>query len=397
MTIQLLQGDCTEVLPTLPASSVQCVVTSPPYFGLRDYGLPPTGWPEVAYAPMVGLPPVRVPEQECCLGLEDDPIVFIAHLVHVFRLVRRVLRDDGVIWINMGDSYAQPSKWGCRSGNKNRTSEAGRYPRRRVRADAGYKDKDLYGVPWRLALALEADGWYLRQDVIWYKPNALPDSVTDRPSRCHEYFFILSKARYYFYDGAAIREPATGRSPGNKPEHKYGDQSSWTTGLAAIGAKEWRNKRSVWSIPTQQYPDAHYAVFPPALITPCILASTSLNACEHCGAPWERVIVATGHTNEREPAHQPGRKDSTKTDSTGWAPVTAPTNEHMPTCACSGNTGAGRCVVLDPFGGSGTVGRVALRLNRDAVLIELNPAYVEQQERRIDGVQPFIPGLESAA
>src|SRR6185503_18790479 len=188
-------------------ASVQCVISSPPYFGLRDYHIPPTRWPAISYAPLAGVPPVAVPPSECCLGLEDDPLSYIGHLVHVFRLVRAVLRPDGVLWLNLGDSYAQPSKWGARSGNKNHTSEAGRYPRR-PRASAGLKDKDLYGVPWRAALALQADGWYLRCDCIWEKPSCMPERVDDRPTRSHEYLFLLALGERYYYDAAAIGEPS---------------------------------------------------------------------------------------------------------------------------------------------------------------------------------------------
>ncbi len=216
----LYEGDALQVLHRLPSAAVQCIVTSPPYWGLRDYGI------------------------EGQIGLEETLPQFINRLVAVFAEARRVLRDDGVLWLNIGDGYT--------SGNRGYRAPDRKNPARAmsVRPDTpeGLKPKDLLGIPWRLAFALQDDGWYLRSDIVWHKPNAMPESVKDRPSRSHEYLFMLTKSERYFYDYQAAMEPA------------------------ANGA--WRNRRSVWSIPTQATEHAHYAVFPPALIEPCILSST---------------------------------------------------------------------------------------------------------------------------
>lgn len=215
----LFEGDSLRILRLLPARSVQCVVTSPPYWGLRDYGI------------------------EGQIGLEESLPQFINRLVAVFAEVRRVLRDDGVLWLNIGDGYT--------SGNRGYRAPDRKNPARamNIRPDTpeGLKPKDLMGIPWRLAFALQEDGWYLRSDIVWEKPNAMPESVKDRPSRSHEFLFMLTKSERYFYDYEAAKEPA------------------------ANGSR--RNRRSVWKVHTQATEHAHYAVFPPALIEPCILAT----------------------------------------------------------------------------------------------------------------------------
>lgn len=293
---QIIVGDNRETLKTLPDNSVHCVVTSPPYFGLRDYGHPGQ------------------------IGQETTPAAFIAQLMEVFREVSRVLRDDGTIWVNMGDTYAAGGL-GLGSG-KQRTNHGscnGSHIEKPRKAPEGFKPKDLLGIPWRLAFALQDAGWYLRSDIIWHKPNPMPESVTDRPTKAHEYLFLLTKSERYFYDAEAIAEAATGRDPGNV-SHKYAsaydrsdtEEHRTKANLASIGARETRNKRTVWTVPTAPYSGAHFATFPPDLIRPCIRA----------GCPM-------------------------------------------------GGT------VLDPFGGSGTTGQVANEEGRDAILLELNPAYAE--------------------
>ena len=292
-------GDCLEILRTLPTESVNCCVTSPPYYGLRDYGV--SGQ----------------------IGLEQSPEEYVAKLVDVFREVRRVLRDDGSFWLNLGDSYAAnrgyqvPDNKHIDVGNSkgmNATS-------------IGLKPKDLIGTPWRVAFALQADGWYLRQDIIWHKPNPMPESVKDRCTKAHEYVFLLSKSARYFYDCEAVKEDgptyirkASGYNGfdathiGNNQKGGFADKDTVTHG---------RNKRSVWTIPTKPYKGAHFATFPPALVEPCILA----------GCP-------------------------------------------------AGGT------VIDPFFGSGTVGAVAVKHGRDFVGIELNPEYIALAEKRIRATQP---------
>lgn len=320
MTVTILPGDCRRVIATLPAASVQTCVTSPPYFGLRDYGA------------------------DGQIGLEPTPAEYVDELVAVFREVWRVLKDDGTLWLNLGDSYAAarggstpPAEtlaggvngWMPDGTRTNRDRKAGYNPSRNAPA-IGLKHKDLIGIPWRVAFALQADGWYLRQDIIWHKPNPMPESVTDRCTKAHEYLFLLAKSERYYYDAEAIAEPATGRDPGNLPEHKYDGQPRQDTkaNLTAIGPRENRNRRSVWTVPTKPFSGAHFATFPPDLIAPCILAGS-----------------------------RPGD------------------------------------VVLDPFGGAGTTGLVADRLGRDATLIELNPEYVGIAERRLTNDAPLFADI----
>jgi len=319
---RVLRGDCREVLRTLPDSSVQTCVTSPPYYGLRDYGI------------------------DGQIGLEQSPDEYIAQMTQVFREVRRVLRDDGTLWLNLGDSYSAGGRGGgaegsLQSGNKGSTTGAVFAPWK----VQGYKEKNLLGIPWRVAFALQADGWYLRQDIIWHKPNPMPESVTDRCTKAHEYIFLLSKSARYHYDHEAIAEeavtPIDGR--GSTEERKslghpsrYGDSEGMAArgegwSMPSISARpSGRNKRSVWTVCTRPFADAHFATFPPDLIEPCILA----------GAP----------------------KGAT---------------------------------VLDPFNGSGTTGQVALAHHRQYIGIELNPVYIDITRKRLDRVlSPLFDGID---
>lgn len=373
-------GDCRDVLPTLPAQSVHCVVTSPPYWGLRDYGV--TGQ----------------------LGLEPTPEEYVANLVAVFREVRRVLRDDGTAWLNLGDSYAADGRgtgWNRVETSPKQRTNHGSYFRDAIRPQHGLKPKDLVGIPWRVAFALQADGWYLRSDIIWSKPNPMPESVTDRPTKSHEYVFLLSKGARYYFDADAVREPSIGTNghdltgPGYAPagqtpqtgSRKSGNLrrtpgSDRIPGASHVGRGfPWegasRNIRTVWTIATQPYPGAHFATFPEALVEPCVKAGTSeRGVCAECGAPWARTVErdvlrvtprGTQPSQSRanlKPPQQSGI--TTTTTTTGWRPSCAHDAEPIP------------ATVLDPFSGSGTVGRVASRLSRRAVLIELNPEYGEQ-------------------
>lgn len=288
--IQHLEGDCREVLPTLPARSVQCALTSPPYWKLRNY----------LHEDDAG--------KDLEIGREPTVREYIDNLVAVFREVSRVLMNDGTLWLNLGDGYA----------DKKDKAQA-----------AGVKVGDLMGLPWNVALALQADGWYLRSDIIWAKPNPKPEGgITNRPTKGHEYLFLLSKRQTYFYDVDAIREPvtSTGGASFGKQRHSTegtGAQSRRLKSDAERNHPLGKNKRSVWTVPVRAFPGAHFAVFPEELIRPCILA----------GCP-------------------PGAK------------------------------------VIDPFAGSGTTGVVAEQLGRDAILIELNPVYVAMQKGRnsMDGV-----------
>ncbi|MBS0328257.1 MAG: site-specific DNA-methyltransferase [Proteobacteria bacterium] len=338
-TLQILAGDCRETLRSLPDASVNCCVTSPPYFGLRDYG------------------------NKKQIGNEATMLLYMDNLLSVCREVYRVLRDDGTFWLNLGDSSA--STWSCNRRNAV-GSEACDYGSRTNRTVGAIKEKDLMGVPWRMAFALQKAGWYLRQDIIWHKPNPMPESVTDRPTRAHEYIFLLTKRPKYFYDQDAIKEPmsvssekrllqdvsnqvgstrANGGAKKNGTMKAVGKLTGAPHGRHELGEvippaqrrdkqrghgrrhdgfnARWdqmerdeqcsgmRNKRSVWTVAPANYKEAHFATFPPDLIKPCILAG-----CPQGG------------------------------------------------------------VVLDPFGGSGTTGQVALELGRSAILCELNPDYI---------------------
>lgn len=318
MSTTILTGDCREVLRTLADASVHCCVTSPPYFGLRDYG----------HAGQI--------------GLEQSPDAYVAEMVAVFREVRRVLRDDGTLWLNLGDSYnAHPGqrKTTDRVGPKQETNAGSNTAPSRYVPDL--KPKDLIGIPWRVAFALQADGWYLRQDIIWHKPNPMPESVRDRCTKAHEYVFLMAKSERYFCDTQAIAEPAD--SAGQTRPFNDAKKASRVvngnlgTGNEAPGAApyligETRNKRSVWTIATQPFSEAHFATMAPELAETCIKA----------GCP-------------------------------------------------EGGT------VLDPFGGAGTTGLVADRLQRSALLIELNPEYAAMARARIVGDAPLFVECAAAA
>lgn len=344
-------GNCLDILPTLAEGSMQTCVTSPPYFGLRDYGA------------------------DGQIGLEPSVDEFVSSLVQVFREVRRVLRDDGTLWLNLGDSYA--GSWGAQGRGPSPSASMSRHqianhPKRAQQTgtirSAGVKAKDIYGVPWRVAFALQADGWYLRQDIVWHKPNPMPESVRDRCTKAHEYVFLLSKSPRYYYDIDSIKEPVAASSIARLAQDVEGQAGSdrvlgKTNGaMKAVRSKRdsfkrdgskreqaipgqsmgthrpdrsesdydliTRNKRSVWTVPTMPFREAHFATFPEALIEPCILA----------GAP------AGG-------------------------------------------------VVLDPFMGAGTTAVVAERLGRQWVGCELNPEYAAIARRRLVGVQkPLFDG-----
>lgn len=337
----ILQGDALAVLRTLPAESVHCCVTSPPYYGLRDYGVPGQ------------------------IGLEASVEEYVARLVEVFAEVRRVLRSDGTLWLNLGDSYANDEKWGGVTGGKHAKGLHGEAVGRN-RRHTGLKPKDLIGIPWRVAFALQEAGWWLRSDIIWAKRNCMPESVTDRPTRSHEYIFLLAKAERYYYDAAAIREPAKESSiarlnqptfdqqTGGPKDSKTGNRSHRKVleNLHARVAYRQRghsrrhdgfndrwdhmtkeeqqalgvNKRDVWHVATMPYTGAHFATFPPSLIEPCILAG----------------------------------------------------------CPAGG-------IALDPFFGSGTVGEVAIKHNRHYLGIELNAAYIALAEERLGrGIQRVL-------
>lgn len=344
MSVQLLTGDCRAILPTLAEKSVQCVVTSPPYFGLRDYGTaqwsnadpscdhkqsinarrdssggfgnkqtrgtqPSTQAVVQQYRDVCGkCGATRIDQQ---IGLEATPSAYVAALAAVFAEVWRVLKDDGVLWLNLGDSYANDTKWGEQSSGKHVQALHGDSGIGRRRHMTGLPSKSLIGIPWRVAFALQDAGWILRAEVIWHKPNAMPESVTDRPTRDHEQIFLFSKQPRYYYNADAIKEPAI--SVRVATPNGFNPPS-----VGSVVTSETRNIRTVWSINTVGYKDAHFATFPPELAARCILAGS-----------------------------RPGD------------------------------------VVLDPFGGSGTVARVAAEHQRKAISIDLNPDYVQLQRERV--------------
>jgi len=367
--IRLLIGDCRESMRTLMAESVQCCVTSPPYWGLRDYG------------------------HDGQLGLEKTPEEYVANMVEVFREVRRVLRNDGVCWLNLGDSYfgggysnhaINGETWKSNMNGDKRTSRQQDFKR----ANPNIKPKDLVGIPWRVAFALQADGWWLRQDIIWHKPNPMPESVQDRCTKAHEYIFLLTKSERYYFDALGIHEPVTGnahsRGSGVNPkaaQNAMGSKQNASFSAAVSGLVSSRNKRSVWTVATRPYKGAHFATFPPDLIEPCILAGTSEEgACADCGAPWERIVDKT----------PPGRHDTEEYDkgsgkgcnkSKHAEPSKSSTIGWQPTCTCN-TTEKRRCVVLDPFNGSGTTGEVARLAGCDYIGCELNEEYAKLSRKR---------------
>lgn len=382
--LTILQGDCLERLREVPDESVHMCVTSSPYWGLRSY---------LSEGHVLkGLE----------LGSEKTPDEYVARMVDVFREVRRVLREDGTCWINLGDCYGRS---GGAPGGGNRELMHLEGKQRRMLAipqnSYGLKPKDLVGIPWRVAFALQADGWWLRSDIIWHKPNPMPESVTDRPTKAHEYLFLLAKAASYYYDAEAVKEEQTGGTheryaKNNRIPHKH-KQAEPGSGIKSNTSFNWamqeailpggRNKRTVWTVPSAPYSEAHFATYPPDLIKPCILAGTSARGCcPKCGAGWERVVENSPMEIDRSNrTHEMGR---TRSSGTMTKPSESKTTGWRPTCSC-GETQTVPCTVLDPFAGSGTTGQVALELGRRAILIELNPDYVKLIEHRTH----ITPGL----
>ena len=266
---RLYVGECREVLARLPERSIQCVVTSPPYYGLRTYAgvadsLWADGWSGV-------------------LGNEPSVAQYVGHMVEVFRAVRPVLRDDGTVWLNLGDSYSNEGKWGGKSGEKNYTSAAGGIDRRK--RSSGMKPKDRCIIPARVAIALCDDGWFLRSEIVWAKPNGMPSSVQDRPGDAHEMIYLLTKKPKYFYDSVAVRTPARPSSVARLSQDIAGQAGS----SRAHGGS---NLRSVWTIATHPFKEAHFATFPPQIPQTAIKAGTSeRGCCAECGSPWKRTTL----------------------------------------------------------------------------------------------------------
>ena len=394
-SFELLQGDCTTVLATLPAASVQCCVTSPPSWGSRDYGAGGQ------------------------LKLEETTEAYISNMVLVFREVWRVLRDDGTLWLNLGDSYAGVAgnaRGEGAGGGQERVKSMGfgALPKRKD-LEGGLKHKDLAGIPWRVAFALQADGWYLRQDIIWHKPNPMPESVADRCTKAHEYIFLLTKSAKYFYDSEAVKERGAmvaGDSAGSSQRDTQethglgGGNSGINLAKQKLAAElqekgySTRNKRSVWTVTTKPFRGAHFATFPPDLIEPCILAGTSENGqCPKCGKSWKRIMEKIGVSTYEKMGGKNGgykkmREESMRRGETGVGD-TRDSNGNIvwyeatpkkfvgwqPDCVCRLDPIAS--VVLDPFSGAGTTGLVAVQHGRRYIGIELNPDYLEMSRKRI--------------
>ena len=391
-TQRIIPGDCIEGMRTLPDARVHCCITSPPYWGLRDYG------------------------HDGQIGLEPTPEAYVARMVEVFREVRRVLRDDGTLWLNLGDSYnnAGSSKNGTgldgkmRGGATGADGECG-YKKRDLRhalKGSGIKHKDLVGIPWRVAFALQADGWWLRQDIIWHKPNPMPESVRDRCTKAHEYVFLLTKSERYYYDAEAVSE-ACAQSSASR--YRYGFAGAVKSGAEGVvlgraadpncGLKlsktdsppATRNRRSVWTVTTKPYSGAHFATMPPDLVEPCILAGCPEQCCPMCGTGYERVTARQKSFESgsgRSGIAIEGKQDlaASKTNSTPdirMGPVVSSvTLGWQPACDCSA-AGTATGTVLDPFSGSGTTLAVAAELGRNAIGCELNPEYIELANTRI--------------
>lgn len=394
-THRIIQGDCREALAQLPSQSVHCCVTSPPYWGLRDYDAPGQ------------------------IGLEPTPADYLRQIVDAMSEVWRVLRDDGTLWLNIGDTSAGSGRGGYAGGTTTlqgstesqeqsriargsqkptelhkRTIEAGAIGRAWTPAPEGIRQKETIGIPWMVAFALREAGWMIRQEIIWHKPNPMPESVTDRCTRAHEYIFLLSKKPRYYFDAFAISERAIGheRVRSDKVGGDKGDVTHHSPGSVFTGSKR-RNKRSVWSVSPKPYPEAHFATFPPKLIEPCILAGCPEYVCEKCGAPATRIVESEtvfcsgSGMSGNDPIGKHGQKlqggGKTRDVRRGPTTISQMAGWNGPACDCKANLLPG--TVLDPFMGSGTTLAVALSHGRSGIGCEINPAYIEMAERRIRG------------
>ena len=444
----ILLGNCLEILPSLPEASVQCCVTSPPYWGLRDYQT--SSWsggdencdhvadssktkkfgndafnqnrPSREETKTAGYyfrdicSKCGAKRSDLQLGLEQTPEEYVANMVLVFREVWRVLRDDGTLWLNLGDSYNGSGKGANGDGSAGKAGDInsgskGTQQGTFTKSDViGLKPKDLVGIPWRVALALQADGWWLRQDIIWHKPNPMPESVTDRCTKAHEYIFLLTKSAKYFYDSEAVKEPVSEVSlkraeygwDCDRPSTKNASMGGDGIHVGKMGTRfvnpTGRNKRSVWTVTTKPFRGAHFATFPPDLIEPCILAGSATKCCAVCGAPWERVVERVAATSKKCPKTDTmyqaqggtGEKKTGTIGMSGGGRIDGYSNTlgYQPTCECGGETQPS--MVLDPFSGAGTTGAVAVQHGRRYIGIELNPDYLEMSRKRIQLVRDSI-------
>lgn len=370
----IIIGDVRTELATLDSESVQTVITSPPYWGLRDYGI------------------------EGQIGSELSLVDFLDTLVEVFRGIRRVLRNDGTVWLNLGDSYGHGTS-AIRPSSLNKASAGSHHHAANEINRNGFQAKQLVGVPWRVALALQADGWYLRSDIIWSKPNPVPECVTDRPTRSHEYIFLLTKQKTYYYDNEAIKEGISPKTLTVSTTPRKG------TGVESTGEKlnKWmgehggryhptrRNKRSVWTVTSKPFRGAHFATFPIDLIEPCVLAGSPPKVCAACLTPYKRItergpasleqqIACGGDRNGHYTCK--ARKDYSKAKAQDPSAMKTRILAGMVEvrtlrwdAQCSCKSAYTVPVVLDPFCGSGTVGVVCKRHGREFIGIDINPEY----------------------
>lgn len=378
--VTLWHGDSLAVLRELPAASVDCCVTSPPYFGLRDYGVGGTEWPEVTYSPMMGMPPVTVPAMTCPLGMESDPAAFVAHLRLIFTEVRRVLAPAGTLWLNIGDSYY--SGRGAATGTDEKNS-ARRFGVRAV--DKGGADwakpKDRLGIPWRAAFALQDDGWTLRSDVVWAKPNPMPEAVSDRPTSAHEHVFLLAKSKTYHYDSAAIAETATGQGSGNgfqRPEQVKrggrGQKGQWE------GRPQLR--RALQIAQEKGLTEAHFSAIRAVGMNDAGKAKvnqsgTGKNTPEVQALADEAKTALGGYYREFLTGGTKNARDVWTIPVVGFseAHFACMTPELAERCILAGCKSGG--IVLDPFSGSGTTGAMANKHARKYVGIDLKAEYLD--------------------
>ena len=389
MKNHLLVGDVRDTLKQIADKSVHCCVTSPPYWGLRDYG------------------------NEGQLGLEPTPTEYIEELVKVFREIYRVLRDDGTLWLNIGDSYAsfrdgKVTPDTARGESDGTLVEKGKASNRMASSfvNTSIKHKDVVGIPWRLAFALQADGWYLRQDIIWAKPNPMPESVLDRCTKSHEYIFLLTKSPKYFFDSRAIQEDAKTKPGATWQERK---EAGATAGNVIVGdgtrngtqrvvhgkgvtsnltrQDGTRNRRSVWTINVKPFKEAHFATFPPELIEPCILSGTSeFGVCNQCGKQYERKMekgtIPERKTRDNTLGVHPNRLTTTRLNSVDMVAIPQHQVGWQKTCECIDSQPV-PATVLDPFLGSGTTGLVAQKYGRNWIGCEINPEYAKIASLRL--------------
>jgi DNA modification methylase len=434
MTTRILLGHVLDVLKTMEDESVHCVITSPPYYGLRSYGTEPQIWGgrpdcEHVWKPLgkKGGPAAKqginshlrgrsVPEQqtkaahadqgECCErclawrgehGQEPTFDLWLQHEVLIFREIKRVLRKDGTLWLNIGDAYATTPN-GRSAEDQKAAGTDNRTFRNKPNSTIGgkFKPKDRLLMPHRLAIALHEDGWWVRDEIVWSKLNSMPSSIKDRTCPSHEFMFMLTKRPHYYYDYVAIQEPLAeatinDRVDGDRFRPDRGHPSEQpSAGNGRLVDNGMKIKRSVWSLALEPFPEAHFATFPTKLIVPAIEAGTSAHGvCPKCGAPWERQTVEI-FTPQQDAPNSSKRKPGQTAPETRWntgqgserGTVEYRTAGWAPTCKHA-HLKPVPATVLDPFGGSGTTGLVADMLGRDAILIELNPEYAQMARKRI--------------